>query len=146
LARINSIPVADLADTHIDTSVDLTTLVRETIETTCQQARSFDNPSRVHLEMACHWLMQNIHLADDVPCLTHCDVGLHNIMIKDGAITAMLDWELATLASPAREISKIFHLIDYLMPREDFFAAYLAAGGPVNAVEPARLNFYAVMN
>lgn len=147
LARLHRIPLAEFRGTHVDRGEDLDALVRGTIESTYEQARSFDAPSRVHIEMAYAWLKANLHLAQDPdPCLIHCDVGLHNMLIEDGTITALLDWELATIASPAREIAKILHLIDYLMPREDFLAEYRAAGGPANATDPDRLNFYAVMN
>jgi hypothetical protein len=88
----------------------------------------------------------NLDRATGTPCLIHCDVGLHNMLIDDGQISAMLDWELACLAPPAREIAKILHLIDYLMPREAFFAEYVAAGGLAEAVDPASLQFYAILS
>ncbi|MET0371404.1 MAG: phosphotransferase family protein [Sphingobium sp.] len=146
LAKIHSIPLSELSTTHLDPGADLLGLVTDTIETTYEQARSFDFPARVHIESAYRWLKKNMHLAVDTPCMIHCDIGLHNMLIKDGRITAVLDWELATIASPAREIAKIFHLIDALMPRQDFLDAYRAAGGPANALDPDRMNFYAVMN
>jgi len=150
LARLHRIPIAEFSDTHLsqhaNTRVSMQAQVRQTIDSTYAQAISFDYPSRLHIEMAYHWLHKNLHLAEDELCLIHCDIGLHNMLIDNDQITALLDWELACLASPAREIAKILHLIDFLMPRELFFREYLDAGGAPNACEPQRLNFYAVMN
>lgn len=150
LAHLHRIPVAEFSATHLGQDaaarVSMQEQVRQTIDSTYAQATSFEYPSRLHIEMAYHWLHKNLHLADDELCLIHCDIGLHNMLIDDDQITALLDWELACLASPAREIAKILHLIDFLMPREMFFREYLDAGGAPNACEPQRLNFYAVMN
>ena len=146
LARIHTIPLVELSGTHLDLEADLVKLASQTIEATYAEARSFNFPARMHLEVAYRWLRSRVHLAADEPCLIHCDVGLHNMLIEGDTITAMLDWELATISSPARELAKILHLIDYLMPREQFFAAYLQAGGASSAVDPQRLEFYAVMN
>jgi len=147
LAQLHRIPLAEYRSSHLDTEADLGELVRRAIEATYAQATSFDTPSRVHIEIAYRWLRQNLALAEDRnPCLIHCDVGLHNMLIDGGRITALLDWELACVASPAREIAKILHLIDYLMPRDEFIAEYIAHGGPSGACEPDRLKFYAIMN
>lgn len=146
LARLHSIPIGELAGTHIDVSQSLAVLVRGTVETTYAQALSFDSPPRVAIDLAHRWLMDNLHLADGETCLIHCDVGLHNMLILDDRISALLDWELATIASPSRELAKILHLIDYLMPRADFYAAYVAAGGSRDALDPRRIQFYAILN
>jgi aminoglycoside phosphotransferase (APT) family kinase protein len=147
LARLHQIPLIDFAATHLDTGADLMALVSQTIESTLAEARGFDTPSRVQIEAAYRWLNENLAQADDPdPRVIHCDVGLHNMLIRGGEITALLDWELATVASPAREVAKILHLIDYLMPREEFIAEYLRAGGPPGACQPERLKFYAIMN
>jgi aminoglycoside phosphotransferase (APT) family kinase protein len=146
LAQLHRIDIRELGNTHLATTINLQQQVRETIENTYRQATIFDYPSRVHIEIAYQWLLKNLHLADDDLCLIHCDVGLHNMLIDNGNITALLDWELACLGSPAREIAKILHLIDFLMPRDRFYREYLGAGGAASACEPQRLNFYAVMN
>jgi kynurenine formamidase len=36
--------------------------------------------------------------------------------------------------------------MEYLMPREEFVAEYLAAGGSPEAVDPAKVQFYAILN
>jgi aminoglycoside phosphotransferase (APT) family kinase protein len=146
LARIHSIPSSELTGTHIDPDENIAGLILQTIETTYAQARSFDHPWRVPIDLAYIWLKENLDRAGGEPCLIHCDVGLHNMLINEGRVSAMLDWELACLGTPAREIAKIQHLIDYLMPRGEFFAEYLAAGGSPEAVDPAKVQFYAILN
>ncbi|MET0370638.1 MAG: phosphotransferase family protein [Sphingobium sp.] len=146
LARLHAIPLSEFEGTRLDLSVDLRALVTDAIESTYAQARSFADPPRILIELAYRWLKDNIDLADDRPCVIHCNVGLHNMLIDGDRISALLDWELACVASPAREIAKILHLIDYLMLRQEFYAVYVAAGGPANAVQPERVAFYAVMN
>lgn len=146
LARLHRIDPEAFRAPQLNPDADARRLAAETIEATYQEACRFDSPPRTTIELAYRWLMQNLERADDQLRLIHCDVGLHNMLIDGEEITALLDWELATFSSPAREIAKIMHLIDYLMPRAEFYQAYVAAGGPASAVDPRRLNFYAVMN
>ncbi len=69
-------------------------------------------------------------------CLLQGDVGLHNMLVVDDRLTALVDWEAATIGPPARELAAVWPTATALMPWDDFVYAYREAGGPAEAVEP----------
>lgn len=51
------------------------------------------------------WLARNIPDCDEAPSLLHGDYGLHNIMVEDGRISCILDWEAVNVGDPADELA-----------------------------------------
>ena len=49
---------------------------------------------------AFRWLEDNIDECKEKPVLVHGDYGLHNILIENDAVSAMLDWEICHLGGP----------------------------------------------
>jgi len=74
--------------------------------------------------------------------VVHSDVGFHNILVENGNITAVLDWEFSHLGEPEEDLSYARPTIEQLCPWDDFVAMYAAAGGP--AISPARLKAYQI--
>jgi aminoglycoside phosphotransferase (APT) family kinase protein len=62
------------------------------------------NPSPV-TEHLVNWLTENIPQEDVAPCLIHCDYGPHNVLVRDGKVAAILDWESVRIGDPAEDIS-----------------------------------------
>ena len=83
------------------------------------------------LELAYGWLKANIGLSDGRRSLIHRDVGCHNLLVDDGEISALLDWETAVIGNPAQDIGYVYHTAVQVMPWGDFLEAYAAAGGEV---------------
>ncbi len=96
----------------------------------------------VEFEAAHRWLLENTGHAEATPRLRHGDIGLHNMLVRNGRIVALLDWELACLGPAAADLASARHLVEAIMPWSEFTAAYLAAGGDPRAVEPDHLNFW----
>jgi len=95
------------------------------------------------LEMAYGWLRKNISLASSGRrAIIHRDVGCHNLLAKDGHLTAILDWETALIGDPAQDIAYVWHTARQTMPWEDFLAEYVAAGG--HRPDPGQVEFYRV--
>jgi aminoglycoside phosphotransferase (APT) family kinase protein len=95
--------------------------------------------------VAHRWLVDHLDLAADAPRLQHGDVGLHNLLIRDGRLAALLDWELASVGPAAADVASCRHLVETLMPWDAFAASYLAAGGPPSALREAHLDFHTVL-
>jgi aminoglycoside phosphotransferase (APT) family kinase protein len=95
--------------------------------------------------VAHRWLTEHLDLAMDDPRLQHGDVGLHNLLVRDGRLAAVLDWELAAVGPAAADVASCRHLVDTLMPWEEFAATYLAAGGPRSALRAEHLDFHTVL-
>ena len=64
------------------------------------------------------------------------------MLIVGDRLTALVDWEAATLGPPARELAAVWPTANALMAWADFVAAYRRAGGPAEAVEPPAVMYY----
>lgn len=65
--------------------------------------------------------------------IVHGDMGPHNLLIDQGKVTAILDWEYCHAGDPAQDLAYCRALIKQVMPWEEFLELYMAAGGkPVN--------------
>jgi aminoglycoside phosphotransferase (APT) family kinase protein len=94
-------------------------------------------------ELALQWL--KAHRTDDPPqlCLVHGDFRNGNLVVDDGGLRAVLDWEMAHLGDPMEDLGWIcvnswrFGRHDLPVggfgPREALFAGYVDAGGTLDA-------------
>jgi aminoglycoside phosphotransferase (APT) family kinase protein len=62
--------------------------------------------------------------------VVHTDVGLHNLLVHEGRIRALLDWEFARVGDPADDLGYARPHVEKLLPWDDFLAEYAAHGGP----------------
>jgi aminoglycoside phosphotransferase (APT) family kinase protein len=75
-------------------------------------------------------------------CLLHGDYGLHNMLFKDERMTALLDWEHASLGDPARDLVQIRRQLTQFVAWPQFMRWYREAGGP--DVSDESLSYYEV--
>jgi aminoglycoside phosphotransferase (APT) family kinase protein len=93
------------------------------------------------------WLLANPLPARDIRRIVHADVGAHNILVRDGHLAALLDWELTHIGDPAQDLAFVRTLlIEPLVPWKQFVAAYLAAGGPPEACDARAVDWFSVWN
>ena len=115
-----------------------------------EQFRDAGN-DRPIIALAIAWLEDNI--PDEIaPVVLHGDFRLGNLLVDDGRLSAVLDWELVHLGDRHEDIAYAcmtvwrFARIDRpalgLGSFEDWFAAYEAAGGA--AVDRARVHYWLV--
>jgi aminoglycoside phosphotransferase (APT) family kinase protein len=100
--------------------------------------RDFGMPRPV-FEFAIAWLKQNVPQPLS-PVLVHGDFRLGNLIVDEGGLAAVLDWELAHLGDPREDIAWICvnsWRFGYSEKRvggfgdlKDLLKAYTAAGGP----------------
>lgn len=103
------------------------------------------------LALALRWLEQHIP-APLQPRLVHGDFRLGNLLVDQGRLTGVLDWELAHLGDPHEDLaygcmtvwrfSRPDRPAFGLASLADWLAAYRGAGGA--EVDPARLRFWLV--
>lgn len=100
-----------------------------------------DIPHPLHA-LLFEWLRE--HAPDDVahPVLLHGDPGFHNMLVHDGEVTALLDWERARLGDAAQDLAYVRPHVTRVQPWQDFLDAYCAAGG--TAPDEERLRYYSV--
>ncbi|MEJ2459374.1 MAG: phosphotransferase family protein, partial [Novosphingobium sp.] len=82
------------------------------------------------LAAAFHWLRYNVPARDGEPCLLHGDIGFHNILFDGSELAALLDWEMAYLGDPAKDMATCEAFISRYGRWDDFVKYYREAGGP----------------
>lgn len=87
------------------------------------------------------WLFDNIPDAPGRPVLLHGDIGFHNMLIDQGQLSVLVDWEFAHIGDPAEDMAYIRNTCGNI-PWDSFRKRYEAAGGAV--IDPVRLHFFQV--
>ncbi len=81
------------------------------------------------LESGFAWLRSNAALLDDRVSIVHGDCNLRNVLVDNGRVSALLDWELAHAGHAAEDLAYIRPDVEAIMPWGEFLDAYAAAGG-----------------
>ena len=61
--------------------------------------------------------------------LVHGELLLHNMLVDDGRLTAVIDWETAHIGHPGEDLGYIRPVIEQMIDWEEFLETYEAAGG-----------------
>ena len=94
-------------------------------------------------EYALAWLANEARAGGvEARSLVHGDVGPHNMLIQDGRLTGLADWELMHLGDPAEDLAYFRPAAEHLMSFEEFLAVYYEAGG--QPVDERRLKIFSV--
>ncbi len=146
LAKIHSIdPVASGLDQHLDV-VTTEAFVRRLWE----QYQLLETAQPM-IDFSARWLLDNLP-PEAEPRLVHNDFRNGNIMVSPDGVTAVLDWELAHLGDPVRDLGWIctnswrFGRRDFPVggfgQREELLAGYEEASGV--RIDPAHVHFWEV--
>ena len=95
-------------------------------------------------ERVYQWLLDNAPQEELSPSLLHVDYGLHNILLKDDEVTAVLDWESARIGDPAEDVSYFIKLMHGQADPEKILNYYQEATG--NTISEYRLRYFDVYN
>lgn len=94
------------------------------------------------LEAALRWLELNIPDRPGSPSVIHGDIGFHNILFDGDHLTALLDWELADLGDPARDLVQMRQRVTEYVDWDQFMGWYVEAGGA--PVDESVMKYYEV--
>ncbi len=147
LAHLHQVPLENLQSTALDLDTVVTeAAIAASVEGMSGRIAELSGPPIAAVPLARRWLLD--HVADVAPadrlCLLQGDVGLHNMLVDGDRLTALVDWEAATVGPPARELGAAWPAATALMPWPDFVAAYRAAGGPPEATDERAVVYYRV--
>jgi aminoglycoside phosphotransferase (APT) family kinase protein len=142
LALIHAIPMSELGVKVMGPEVATVDRIRGEIDKSYAGWQSVGRYSAI-IEEGFRRLRQHIHLADGQRTLVHGDIGLHNMMVENNRVTAMLDWEFTKLGNPADDLGYFYYTADHLMGWDAFVAEYVRAGG----IAPPReqVDFYCLL-
>jgi len=81
------------------------------------------------------------HIPEDFrrPVLVHGDFNIHNVLVEDGAISGVLDWECADFGAPEQDLAYIRPHLEKHISWERFIDHYRASGGP--EINPSLMRF-----
>lgn len=91
---------------------------------------------------AYNWLSKNVSDAEPMLSLVHGDLGFHNILVQEGRLTGLLDWELAHIGHPAEDLGYVRHAVERVVDWNRFMERYRASGAPV--ISDAAIDFYSL--
>ena len=149
LVDLHSIDVADTGIDRILPSPGENPALAELETWVAELNRQEDDPEP-RLQMVARWLQENIPAAPKRLVLVHGDFRPANVLIENGKIEALLDWELARLGDPLDDVGwfttplyRREHFIEGAWEVQDFIAEYERATG--EKVDTEALRFWQVM-
>lgn len=136
LAKIHAIPVEGLPDVGGGADFEQQEIDR------CY--RTWQSLGRYSLitDAAFDWVLRHRADAAGRLALVHADLRFHNVLTDDRGITAILDWEVARIGNPARDLCYAYHHIAQIADWQQFLDAYVGAGGTLPS--PREMRFYKV--
>jgi aminoglycoside phosphotransferase (APT) family kinase protein len=128
MARLHTIPPSEHSgfDAALTPEETLRRYVRG-FEARWQRDRVIFDPL---IQLGFDWLMR--HIPTDVGRLSivHADISERNVLVDDGVVTAVLDWELWHIGDPMYDMAYVKPFIEQTMPWRRFVELYEASGGP----------------
>ena len=147
LAHLHAVPLSSLGSTNLSLGQEVTEdTVAMAVDGMAARIGQLSGPPIAAVPMARQWLLD--HVGDVVPsgplCLLQGDVGLHNMLVDGDRLTALVDWEAATIGPPVRELAAAWPAVTALMAWDDFADAYRGAGGQAGATDSRGVTYYRV--
>jgi aminoglycoside phosphotransferase (APT) family kinase protein len=78
------------------------------------------------------WLRAHAPQRTERPVIVHGDLGWHNVLVEDGHLTAVLDWERSHVGDPAEDLVYLRPSVEAVFPWDRFLERYAEAGGHVH--------------
>ncbi|MEQ9586417.1 MAG: phosphotransferase family protein [Parvibaculaceae bacterium] len=75
------------------------------------------------------WLSNNIPYSDLPPVLVHGDYNVHNVLVDQGRLSIVLDWECAEYGFPEQDLAWLKPNLEKVYDWDRFLDIYVAAGG-----------------
>lgn len=141
LARLHKLDVTELPVPLGDGSMSTADNVRCYIAGWEKLWKCRRTETSIILTTAFKWLLNNVPQDEQRPVLVHGDAGFHNVMVNDGRVTAMLDWECAHVGHPAEDLAFCRLWVESVMDWGDFLRHYRDNGGV--AKDPS--NFFTIV-
>lgn len=94
------------------------------------------------LESVFAWLLNNIPEPTAPSAMIHGDIGFHNMLMNEGRLAALLDWEYAHIGDPSEDVVYSRFFVEQMIGWREFIEIYVEHGGV--APTPEQEQFYAV--
>lgn len=144
LAALHAVDPHRLRVPDQDPDAGLRALVGREIDVWERLYRTGDHVREPLVEFGLAWLRRNLPDADEPPVIVQGDTGPGNFLYRDGAVTAVLDWELGHLGDPHDDLGwlALRAAQEPFTDLADRFADYAAAAA--RTIDWARVRYYRV--
>lgn len=147
LAHLHTVPLDALVGTGLDLNAEVSeATLSAAVNGMAARIGDLSGPPIAAVPLARQWLLD--HIEDVIPSgplsLLQGDFGLHNTLVEGERVTALVDWEAATIGPPARELAAAWPAATALMEWPEFIATYCAAGGSSEATDEWAVVYYRV--
>jgi aminoglycoside phosphotransferase (APT) family kinase protein len=133
LARLHATDVSGFETTPVApmrTGPEVEAAIREEQrDALCSTSEVRGSQARPLLAGIFAWLRANAPRRAGRVALVHGDLGFHNILVADGELTAVLDWERAHLGDPVEDLMYLRPSVEPVFSWELFLERYVEAGG-----------------
>lgn len=139
-----------LARLHSKTRVTEPAQVPDYMKATREACATWDQltpkgPLSMTMDLSFAWLLSHPPSTDRPWCTIHGDFGSHNMLVRDGHLAAVVDWELACIGDPADDLAQVrMLLLPGVMEWDDFVREYTAAGGDPRACDEAVVAWFCI--
>lgn len=141
---------ATLAHLHSKTRVSDASKVPDYIQMTRDSCAAWNKltpkaPLSLTMDLSYAWLLAHPLPKDRPYCIVHGDFGSHNMLVRNGRLAAVVDWELAYIGDPADDLAQVrMLLLPGVMEWKDFVREYVAAGGDPRACDEQAVAWFCV--
>jgi aminoglycoside phosphotransferase (APT) family kinase protein len=138
LARFHATNLVDLGYSAQDARIPAATHVLRQVNEFEEYWRPRKSAPEPAMAAAFAWLRRNVPKIVAGPSAVHGDASLRNLLMHEGKISALLDWETVHIGDPCEDLSYVRRDIELVLPWDQFLAEYYAAGGAEYRQENAR--------
>ena len=152
LVKIHETPISladsDLLASHLGRIArlgDMHAVIEAQVEQWRHGIKDFGLPPSPLRERALEWLACNIPgYSDERRALLHGDYGLHNILIEDGKVSCILDWESSGIGDPADDLVWLLDALRAQIEPQKIVGLYENISG--RRITAERLRYFEVFN
>jgi len=139
LARVHRVPVTAVPGGTAQPARTAVDALLSTYEARWRAA--LPRPSTI-IGNAFAWLRARLDRVEGDAAIVHGDAHFSNMLMEDGRLTCLLDWEFWHFGHPAEDLAYARPYVEATLDWQEFLAIYLAAGG--RAVTTAQLDLFAI--
>jgi aminoglycoside phosphotransferase (APT) family kinase protein len=139
IAHIHSVPLTSVVDVE---NAPASVFVAQEVARWRRLFFAWQTEPHPILEAVLSWLEAHIPDTGNSASVIHGDIGFHNMLLADGKITALLDWEYAHEGDPAEDLIYLRPFIEKIASWDEFIVHYQAINAVALSAESER--FYSI--
>lgn len=142
LADIHKVDASQIVAAPAPVGPALAAHVRRLLDQYQDQWQRRGGTTHAIVDSAFAWMRENIPSPTATPAIVHGDPTMRNLMVDDGQVTALLDWETWHVGDPMEDLAYCRDEIERFLPWRRFTELYTARCGRI--VDEAALRYWSL--